>query len=98
MNIDNNHNLRTKEIIITLLLLVVIAGSYFGFKYYQKMVLQKKINQNIQQISDSALKVKVSDSQKLQSLNELYGQSSSKISPEEAEKREAEIINQLNSN
>ncbi|MCX6755874.1 MAG: hypothetical protein NTX85_00845 [Candidatus Nomurabacteria bacterium] len=84
------------KILIGLVIFSIVC-SYFGFKYYKKIAAQNRLNKNIQQISDSALKVKVSEDQKLQSINELSSQSSEKISPEEASKREAEIINQLNS-
>lgn len=82
------------KILIGLVIFSIVCF-YFGFKYYQKMAMQKKIKQNIQLISDSAIKVDVTDEIKDQALKELTSQSSSVLSPEEAIKREAEIINQF---
>jgi hypothetical protein len=91
-----NHHLRTKEILFSIALVILICIGFLAYSYYKKKMAEEKLNANIQEISDAALKVTLPDEEKSKIIQELSGQSQFKLSPDDAAKREAEINSQLN--
>lgn len=100
-NFSNNpiyNNKKTKLVlVISFVVIIAVIGGIFWYRSYQAGVNEAQMQKQIGDIAQAASKVNLSNVERAKLVQDLANSGTVKLSQDEATKREAEIIKQLNS-